>query len=75
MVHHRFIILRLERDDNKVIWLRIDRRRDKSQGMLGFIAAGATSPANDEVSAFVCGIEVFSLLSSGYVCSRQGYAM
>lgn len=49
-VTHRFIVLELERDGRERIWLRVDRRRDQNEGMLNFLARGAISPANDQVS-------------------------
>lgn len=49
-VVHRFIILELERDERQTIWLRIDRRRDESKGILDFVANGATAPSDDRVS-------------------------
>lgn len=55
-VVHRFIILELERDERQKIWLRIDRRRDESTGLLSFVANRATAPSDDRVSvsAYSC---------------------
>lgn len=47
---HRFIILQLEREGRKQIWLRIDRRRDKTKTIGNFAWKAGTSPANDRVS-------------------------
>lgn len=47
---HRFIILQLEREGRDQIWLRIDRRRDKTRGFANFALNAGTSPANDRVS-------------------------
>lgn len=48
--YHRFIILQLEREGREQIWLRIDRRRDKTWSLLNFALNAGTSPANDRVS-------------------------
>lgn len=50
---HRFLILQLEREGRQQIWLRIDRRRDKSQGLLNFALNAGTSLANDRVSCSI----------------------
>lgn len=47
---HRFIVLQLEREERQQIWLRIDRRRDKTRSLLNFAINAGTSPANDRVS-------------------------
>lgn len=49
-VVHRFIVLELERDDRQTIWLRIDRRRDESLGLLSFVANRAKAQSDDRVS-------------------------
>lgn len=51
-VPHRFIILRLERNGYEPIWLRMDRLRSRERGAFRFIAAGATTLANDQVCFF-----------------------
>lgn len=48
--YHRFIILQLEREGREQIWLRIDRRRDKTWSLLNFALNAGKSPANDRVS-------------------------
>lgn len=49
-LRHRFIILQLEREGRELIWLRIDRRRDKRRNLLKFAMGAGTTPANDRVS-------------------------
>lgn len=49
-VQHRFIILELEREGRQKIYLRIDRQRDESRGLLDFVARGGKASANDRVS-------------------------
>lgn len=50
-VIHRFLILELQRPRRKNIWLRIDRQRAQDVNVLRFLAARATTPANDVVGA------------------------
>lgn len=57
-VVHRFIILELERDERQKIWLRIDRRRDESTGLLRFVANRARAASDDRVSC---------IQASGYI--------
>ena len=48
-VVHRFLVLELCRVGRKPIWLRIDRQRAQDVNALRFLAARATTPANDTV--------------------------
>lgn len=50
-VVHRFLILELQRVGRKSIWLRIDRQRAQDVSALRFLAARASTPANDTVGA------------------------
>lgn len=52
-VTHRFIILELEREGRQQIWLRIDRGRVESEGLLRFVRRGAIGDADDRVCYFV----------------------
>lgn len=47
---HRFLVLELEREGKKNIWLRLDRRRAKINGAIKFLRDRATTQANDTVS-------------------------
>lgn len=48
-IHHRFLILELEREGKKNIWLRLDRRRAKIDGTIKFLRGRGTTRANDTV--------------------------
>lgn len=52
-VTHRFIILELEREGRQQIWLRIDRGRVESEGLLRFVRRGAIGDADDRVYHFL----------------------
>jgi len=47
-VPHRFLLLELRREGSKVLWLRLDRRRDRDVPFLRFAATLAT-PSRDMV--------------------------
>lgn len=53
-VIHRFLVLELQRQKQKPIWLRLDRRPDISAGMLKFVLDSAKAPANDTVRCASC---------------------
>lgn len=48
-VIHRFLVLQLRRARRNMIWLRLDRLRSTKVSPLGFLRAGASTPANDTV--------------------------
>lgn len=50
---HRFLILGLEREGRKRIWLRLDRRPSKTIRTWQFILAGGSTGANDTVRAYL----------------------
>ena len=49
-VVHRFLLLGLEREDKKQIWLRLDRRLGKAVSTLFFLLKSSVTRANDTVS-------------------------
>lgn len=49
-VVHRFLILELEREGKKNIWIRLDRKRARIDGTLKFLRDRGTTRANDTVS-------------------------
>lgn len=49
---HRFLVLELEREGKKNIWLRLDRRTAKPVGKIKFILNGGVTQANDTVSEY-----------------------
>jgi hypothetical protein len=49
-VIHRFLVLELRREGKKPIWLRLERTRSKSVGVVEFLLARGSTPANDIVS-------------------------
>jgi len=51
-VIHRFLVLELRRVGRKPIWLRIDRQRAQDVNAFRFLAARASTPANDTVGVF-----------------------
>ena len=53
VVTHRFIIMELQREGRKDIWLRLDRLRQRNISTLNFLAASGTSLSNDTVSTRV----------------------
>lgn len=52
-VQHRFLVLELQRDGKKPIWVafRLDRRRSTKVSVLGVLCAATSTPANDTVSS------------------------
>lgn len=52
-VIHRFLVLQLRRARRKMIWLRLDRLRSTKVSPLGFLRAGASTPANDTVCSWL----------------------
>jgi hypothetical protein len=48
-VIHRFLIMEIRREGKKPIWLRLERTRSRSVGVVEFLRAGASTPANDVV--------------------------
>lgn len=50
LARHHFIVLQLEREGRRQIWLRIDRRRDEKRSLVHFTVNGGTPPANDRVA-------------------------
>lgn len=48
-VLHRFLLLEVRHPNQKSIWLRLDRRTDRTVGRLGFLLASGVTPSNDTV--------------------------
>lgn len=48
---HRFLVLELEREGKKPVWLRLDRRLGKDVSKMSFILASGVTNANDTVSS------------------------
>lgn len=49
-VTHRFLVLELSRPERKAVWMRLDRFRAESVGILKFFSASGVTKANDRVS-------------------------
>lgn len=50
-VVHRFLVLELEREGRKWMWLRLDRRLGKNVSGMSLILASGVTSANDTVSS------------------------
>lgn len=48
-VTHRFLILELQREGRKDVWLRLDRQRGENVSVLRFLAVSGVTKANDRV--------------------------
>lgn len=48
-VLHRFLILEVQREDRRSVWLRIDRRADPNMNRVSLLLARGESPAHDTV--------------------------
>lgn len=55
LVTHRFLVLKIERNSKKSIWVRFDRRPSRSSGLRGLVLGGGRTPANDTVSSAAIG--------------------
>lgn len=60
---HRFLVLELFQQDNRSVWLRLDRRMHPDTNRVAFLLASGKSPAHDTVRGIF--LNVFSLQTWG----------
>lgn len=53
VVKHRFVLLKIIREGEANIWLRMDRRMDPHAGIVGFVKGIGTTMSNDVVRALI----------------------
>lgn len=49
-IPHRYLILQVQRNDERTLYIRLDRRRGRKEGFINFALPFSTSVASDEVS-------------------------
>ena len=65
-VPHRFLLLELRREGRKDLWLRLDRRRDRSVPFMRFAAANFKTAPHDMVRHAIL------LIMAAYQCDSLG---